>query len=106
MASALYLALSTDTGCFRYSNTTARTLHTAAKCVEHGAEIFPINREFFETKTKGRLRLEARLMSNMEFYGDGSVAICCLPQEWVEELEVSEDDLDSISGFPRTIEGV
>ena len=106
MAEAVYIAISTDSGCFRFSNTTARTLHTAARCVEHGAEIFPINRELFEVKTRGRLRLEARLTEQMEFYANGTVAIACLPQEWVEELGVSEDDLDSVSGFPRTIDGV
>ena len=106
MAEAVYIAISTDTGCFRFANTTARTLHTAAKTVEHGAEIAPINRVFFEVKSKGRLQLESRIMAGMEFYAGGKVAIACLPQSWVEELEVSEDDLDSISGFPRTIDGV
>lgn len=106
MAEAIYIAISTDTGCFRFNNTTARTLHTAAKCVEHGAQIGPINRELFEIKTRGRLQLEAKLMAAMEFYADGKVAIATLPQNWVEELGVTEDDLDSISGFPRTIEGV
>ena len=106
IAEAIYIAISTDTGCFRFANTTARTLHTAAKAVEHGADIAPINRELFEIKSKGRLRLESRIMANMEFYADGKVAIACLPQTWVEELEVTEDDLDSISGFPRTVDGV
>lgn len=106
MAEAIYIAISTDSGCFRFANTTARTFRTAAKCVEKGADIAPINRELFEIKTKGRLRLEARLMNAMEFYADGKVAIACLPQQWVEELEVTEDDLDSISGFPRAIDGV
>ena len=106
MAEAIYIAISTDTGCFRFANTTARTFRTAAKCVEHGAEIAPLNRELFEIKTKGRLQLEGRLMASMEFYADGKVAIAMLPQEWVEELGVTEDDLDSISGFPRTVEGV
>ncbi|MBP3633517.1 MAG: DHH family phosphoesterase [Oscillospiraceae bacterium] len=106
MAEAIYIAISTDTGCFRFSNTTAHTFMTAAKAVEHGADIAPINRELFEIKSKGRLRLESRIMANMEFYADGKVAIACLPQTWVEELEVTEDDLDSISGFPRTIDGV
>ena len=106
MAEAIYIAISTDSGCFRFANTTARTFRTAAKCVEKGANIAPINRELFEIKTKGRLRLEARLMNAMEFYADGKVAIACLPQQWVEELEVTEDDLDSISGFPRAIDGV
>ena len=106
MAEAIYIAISTDTGCFRFANTTARTFRTAAKTVEHGAQIAPINRELFEIKTKGRLQLEARIMAGMEFYADGKVAIACLPQTWVEELGVTEDDLDSISGFPRTIDGV
>lgn len=106
MAEAVYIAISTDSGCFRFSNTTARTLHTAAKAVEHGARTAPINRELFVIKTKGRLQLEARLMQTMEFYAEGKVAIATLPQTWVEELEVTEDDLDSISVFPRAIEGV
>ena len=106
MAEAVYIAVSTDTGCFRFANTTARTFRTAAAAVEYGANIAPINRELFEIKSKGRLRLEARIMAGMEFYADGKVAIACLPQTWVEELEVTEDDLDSISGFPRSIDGV
>ena len=106
MAEAIYIAISTDTGCFRFANTTAHTFATAAKAVEHGADIAPINRELFEIKSKGRLRLESRIMANMEFFADGTVAIACLPQSWVEELEVTEDDLDSISGFPRTVDGV
>ena len=106
MAEAVYIAISTDTGCFRFNNTTARTFRTAAKCVDHGAEIGPINRAHFEIKTQGRLRLEARIMDTIEFFAGGKVAIACLPQGWVEELGVTEDDLDSISGFPRTIDGV
>ena len=106
VAEAVYIAISTDSGCFRFNNTTARTFRTAAKCVDRGAQIGPINREFFESKSKGRLQLEARIMANMEFYAEGRVAVCCLPQTWVEELEVTDDDLDSISGFPRTIDGV
>lgn len=106
MAEAIYIAISTDTGCFRFANTTARTLHTAAKAVEHGAQIAPINRVWFEIKTRGRLLLEAKIMEHMEFYAEGRVAVCCLSQSLVEQLGVTEDDLDSISGFPRSIEGV
>ena len=106
MAEAIYIAISTDTGCFRFSNTSAQTFETAAACVRLGAKIAPINRQLFEIKTRGRLELESRMMAEMDFYCGGTVAICCLPQQLVEELGVSEDDLDSISGFPRTIEGV
>ncbi len=106
MAEAVYIAVSTDTGCFRFANTTANTFRVASGVVAHGAQIAPINRELFEVKSKSRLQLEARLMSHMEFYQNGTVALCCLPQSWVEELAISEDDLDSISAFPRTVDGV
>ena len=106
MAEAVYIAIATDTGCFRFSNTTANTLRVAAETLEHGAVTAPLNRELFEIRSRGRLELEARILAGMELYADGAVAVCTLPQTWVEELSVTEDDLDSISGFPRTIDGV
>jgi len=108
MAEALYIAVSTDSGCFRYSNTTARTLRTAAATVECGAVIRPLNRELFEVKSLGRLQLEARMLAGMEFFPCqyGKVAICCAPQSWIEELQLNEDEIDSLAGFPGSISGV
>ena len=106
MAEALYVAISTDTGCFRYVNTTANTFRCAAACVAAGAEIYPINRTFFEIKRRPRLRLEAYLTEHMEFFADGRVAISAMPQSLIDELGLTEDDIDDISGFGRTIEGV
>lgn len=106
MAEALYVALSTDTGCFRYANVTANTLRTAAELVEAGADIAPINRLFFDTRSLSRLKLEARLTESTQFYADGLVGLCVLPKSWLDELGVCEDDIDSISGFARSIEGV
>lgn len=106
MAEALYVAISTDTGCFRYSNVTANTLRCAAACVEAGAEIFPINRAFFEIKRRPRLALEAYLIRTMEYFAGGRVAVSAIPQALMEGLKLTEDDVDDISGFGRSIEGV
>ena len=106
IAEALYVAIATDTGCFKFSNTSANTFRVAAALVEAGADVFPINKLFFDTKSFARLKLEARLVDNMEFFAGGRVAICCLPNAWLEELQLTEDDVDSISGFARSIEGV
>ena len=106
MADALYLAISTDTGCFKYSNTTAHTHAAAATLIAAGAEVYPINKAFFDTKSFARLQLEARLTGSAEFYADGKVALVELPQAWLDELGASEDDVDSIAGFARAIEGV
>lgn len=105
-AEALYVAVSTDTGCFKYSNVTGNTLRVAADLIECGADVAPINKVFFDTKSFARLKLEARLTTHVELYAQGLVGVCTLPQSWIEELSISEDDIDSISGFARAIEGV
>lgn len=106
IADALYIAVSTDTGCFKYANTTASTLRIAADLLDCGANTARINKIFFDTKSLSRLMLEARLTTTMEFYADGTVAICKMPQKWLTELSIDEDAVDSISGFARAVEGV
>ena len=106
MANALYTAISTDTGCFRYANTTAKTLEKAAYCAYCSDELFAINQALFETRSLGRLRLEGWLIEHMLFLQEGQIAICALPKSVEEELHLTEDDLENISGFPRSIEGV
>ncbi len=106
MAEALYTAVSTDTGCFRYANTTANTLRVAADCLEAGADTFAMNQAYFETNSLGRLRLQGWLVENALFLSDGKIIICPLPREKEIELGLTEDDLENISGFPRSIAGV
>lgn len=105
-AEALYVAVSTDTGCFRYSNTTAATLRAAAFCKDCGADTFALNRTFFMTKRLARLRLEAYLTETTEFFAGGLLAVSTLPDSVRAELGIVEDDIDDISGFGREIEGV
>ena len=106
MANALYTAVSTDTGCFRYANTTADTFVVASACAKAGAEVFQINQALFETNSLARLKVQAYMLEHATFLQDGKVAICPLPKAVEVECSANEDDLDNISGFPRTIEGV
>ena len=106
MANALYTAISTDTGCFRYANTTADTFAVAAACAKAGAEVFSINQELFETNSLARLKVQAYLLENAIFLQNGKIAVCPLPKVAEAECGACEDDLENISGFPRTIEGV
>ena len=106
MAEALYVALSTDTGCFRYANTTARTLRAAAACLEAGANAYAINRALFETVRPARMRLNAYLSQHMELLRNGKVALCLIPLLAEREAGVTEDDMEDISNFPRNLEGV
>lgn len=106
MAEAVYVGVSTDTGCFRYANTTAHTFDVAADCTAAGADVFEWNRKLFDTNSLAKLRLQAWVVDNLKLLCDGKIAMCALPKEVEEKTGVSEDDMNNISGFLRSIEGV
>ena len=106
IAEAVYVGVSTDTGCFRYSNTTAHTFAVAAECAKAGARIYELNQELFETNTLGRLRMQAWIVDHMRMLRSGEMAIIAIPRAVEEGIGVTEDDMDNISSFPRTVAGV
>lgn len=106
IAEAVYVGLSTDTGCFRYANTTAHTFQTAAQCAQAGARIYELNQELFETNTLGRLKMQGWIVEHLHLLRGGQMAICAIPRQVEEALEVTEDDMDNISSFPRSVAGV
>jgi len=106
MADVLYTAVSTDTGCFRYANTTPNTFRVAADCAAVSKNLFAMNQLYFDTNSLGRLRLQGYMVENAIFLQEGKAVICALPKAVEEELGLSEDDMENISGFPRSIEGV
>ena len=106
MAEAIYTAVSTDTGCFRYANTTARSYRAAAACAEAGGDLYAINQAIFDTNSLTKLKVQGWIAENTRFFCEGTVAVCALPKAAEISIGVTEDDMDGISGFPRSIEGV
>ena len=106
IAEAVYVGISTDTGCFRYSNTKDHTFATAALCAKAGARVYELNQELFETNTLGRLRMQAWIVDHMKMLRGGEMAIVAIPKSVETEIGVTEDDMDNISSFPRTVAGV
>ncbi len=105
-ASAMYLGISTDTGCFRYANCTAHTLYAASRLVECGAPNGEINRIVFETKSRALVQLESLAMSSMRTYFDGRCAVIVITQDMFRRTGTSEADVHGIAALPRQIEGV
>ena len=106
IAEAVSVGTSTDTGCFRFSNTTPHTFATAAKCAAAGARIYELNQELFETNSLGRLRIQGWIVEHMKLFGGGQLAIVAIPKAVENQLNLTEDDMDNISNFPRTVSGV
>ncbi len=106
IAEAIYVGTATDTGCFRFANTTAHTFDTAADCAAAGANIFDWNRRLFETNSLEKLRLQGWVAEHTKLFCGGKLALCALPKAVEADLGVDEDDLGNLSSFIRTIEGV
>jgi len=106
LADCLYTGLSTDTGCFQFGNTTARTHIIAAALMEAGANIRDLNMLLFGTKSRGRLAIERIALANLEYYFDDRCALIYMTREQIESTGVEASDLESITSLPRQIEGV
>lgn len=105
VALPLYVAVSTDTGCFVYSNVTANTHRVAAALLETGIDYRAANKLHFRTKSRKRLALEGELLRNMEFYDENRIVIVALSQELQRRLDLSEADMEDISALGGVVEG-
>ena len=106
MADALYTAVSTDTGCFRYANTNAHAYLVAAACWQAGGALYDINQRIFDTNSLAKLKMQGWMAENTRFFKNRTMAVCAIPKAVEQQIGVTEDDMDSISGFTRSIEGV
>lgn len=106
LAEAIYVGASTDTGCFRYANTTDHTFAVAAECAKAGARIYELNQKLFETNTLAKLKMQAWIVDHLRLLRDGEMAVCAIPGKVEADIGVTEDDMDNISSFPRSVAGV
>ena len=105
IGTALYVAVSTDCGCFAYGNTTADTHRAAAALMDTGIDYHTVNKVFFRTKTRKRLALEADMLANMEFYDAGRVVLLFVPISLMERSSATESDAEDLSSLGGQIEG-
>ena len=102
----LYVAVSTDTGCFQYGNTTAHTHRVAAALMDSGLDVFPLNKRHFRTKTWARLQVERLIVERMHRYEDGKIAVAPVSLSLLDEAGATEEDMEDIAAFLGQIEGV
>lgn len=106
-ARALYAALSSDTGCFRYSNVTPKTMRTAAALLDNSAvDAADINHRLFEMKSKRQLRAEAFAIEHTETTCDGKIAWVVITQKDKLALGIEEEHLETAIDMVRSREGV
>lgn len=106
IALPLYVAVSTDTGGFIYSNVTAATHRAAAELMDTGIDYRSVNKVFFQTKSRIRMQLEAAMLADARFYDGGRVAVLSVPRALLEKFHASESDAEDLSALGPQIQGV
>nr|WP_325301553.1 DHH family phosphoesterase [uncultured Oscillibacter sp.] len=106
MALPLYVAVSTDCGCFAYGNTTAQTHAVAAALLQTGIDFQAVNKTFFRTKSRKRLALEAAMLSGIEYHDQDRVAVLAVPLSLIAQIQATETDAEDLSALGGQIEGV
>ena len=105
IARLLYVAISTDTGCFVYANTTADTHRIAAALLPLVEDIAAINKALFRTKSRVRLAMESRMVAEMELYDLDRVVVMKIPLALREEMGATEADIEELSALAPQVEG-
>lgn len=105
-AALLYAAISSDTGGFRYSNTTKETHLRAAALVESGVDVAEISRKLFETKSMQILRAEQLALERLRLYENGRVAIAAISYDDKQFNKLEDEHLSTVVDIARSVAGV
>ena len=106
IAACLYTGLATDTGCFRFTNTTAATHRAAAALIEAGADVATLNERLFECRSHARMEAERMALESLEYYYGDRCAMICLTWDQIQAAGVAGAELEDLTSLPRSIEGV
>jgi phosphoesterase RecJ-like protein len=99
----LFTAIHTDTGSFRYSNTTPRTFRIAAELVACGADPALVSDRLYQRRSRQTLGTLGEVLRRVRVTGDGQVAWLTVPRDMASEAFMAAEDLVT---YPRSIEGV
>ncbi len=105
-AEAFYTAIATDTGCFKYGNTTVRTHLMAAETIRRGFDLAAANKWLFQTKSKAEMELNRRAMEQLEYWAEGKIVTMLISAEMLRETGAGADELETISSLPAQLAGV
>lgn len=105
-AEALYTAILTDTGSFRFSNTTARSHQVIARLIDAGALPPLIYQRVYESQRRERVRLFAKALDKLRYEAGGKLAWFVISQAMMRETGGQPRDTESFPEYPRSIEGV
>ncbi len=104
-ADLLYIAVSTDTGCFVYDNTKASTHYAAAKLLDAGANLPLLNKPLFRFKSMARILLEGMICADMRSFRDGEISVAVATLDMFARSGATEDDCNDLASMAGQVRG-
>ena len=102
----LYAAISSDTGCFRYSNASPETHRAAAALLEAGFDSADLNHRLFGVKSYKLLQAEKVGFDRLRLYADGKLGIVAMPFDLMEQYGFTDEHLGTLVDVARGLQGV
>lgn len=102
----LYAAISSDTGCFKYSNVTPKTHIRSAELLNSGIDTARINQLLFDSKSMEVLAVEKAGFETLKMFRGGRIAVVFFTHEMKERLGVLDEHLETLIDVARSVEGV
>lgn len=106
LANCIYTGILTDTGGFRYSNTSPRIMQMAANLLQYGVSGHQLAEELLEKLTFSHIFLLKRVLSTLSFSPDNRIGWVSVTMEDIEQTKASNEDLEGLVNYPRNVEGV
>jgi phosphoesterase RecJ-like protein len=106
IAGNLYCAIVSDTGCFQFSNTTARAFEVSSRLIKSGANPNKITEFLFNTNPPEKIKLLGQVLSTLQMNRGGNIATITMFKSDLEALGLREVDTEDITTLARSIRGV
>jgi phosphoesterase RecJ-like protein len=106
IAAALYVALITDTGSFRFDNVTSHTMDLASKLINIGVDINKVRVNLWESKSSESVVFLGKVLSTLEVSLDGTISWIIAKNNLINSMDIDTSELDQIINYPKSIKGV
>lgn len=106
MATAIYTCILTDTGSFRFSNTTPRSHCIAAELIKIGVNSREIYQQVYEQNKPSKIKLLGQILQNLNFECNDKLVWFNVTQNMLDSTQANSWDTEGFADFPRTINGV
>lgn len=106
IAEAIYTCILTDTGSFRFSNTTPRAHQIVSRLVELGVNSRQVYQEVYEQNSPAKMKLLGHILKSLKFESDGNLAWFNITQKMLKQTGANSWDTEGFADFPRSIQGV